>query len=533
LFSGINRVGPVDPTCRLIWEVNMKMSRKSLGVFLAALCAAWTILAATPARAEVKLPALIGDNMVLQEGLKVPIWGWAAPGQAVTVSIAGQAVRATADKAGHWRVTLEPLKPGPALEMTVAGGGKTITVKNILVGEVWICGGQSNMTHPVALTGEADKAKYPEIRLFDVPPIPADAPVEDVKAAWAPCSPQTASQFSAIGYFFGRMIHKDLKVPVGLIHSALGATEAESWMDPKVLEADPQFKPIFKFWEGQRREHEGNVAGATARRAAWEKEAAKAKAEGKPLPPGPIPIPFDWSVRFPGRLYNGMIVPLIPYGIRGVIWYQGESNYVGALYRQEFAALIESWRKAWGQGDFPFLFVQLANYAEPWNFAVTRQAQLESLAVPHTGMAVTIDIGEAHNIHPGNKLEVGRRLGLIAEATVYGKKDVVYSGPICDGMKVEGNKVRLKFQHVDGGLVAKDGPALKGFAVAAADGKFVGAEARIDGETVVVSSDQVAVPVYVRYAWADNPECNLYNKAGLPASPFGMPTPPEKPAGQK
>jgi sialate O-acetylesterase len=491
------------------------------------------LLAAVPAEAGVKLPALFSDNMVLQQGMKLPVWGWAPPGAAVTVGVAGQTVKATADKDGAWRVVLEPLKPGPALEMTVASGSQTVRLKNVLVGEVWICGGQSNMTYAVATTGETAQAKYPDIRLFDVPQIPADAPVQDVKAAWAPCSPQTAAQFSAVGYFFGRMIHKDLNVPVGLIHSALGATEAESWMDRKVLEADPQFKPIFDFWVGQMKEHEGNVAGAAARRAAWEKDAAKAKAEGKPLPPEPAGIPFDWGARAPGRLYNGMIVPLIPYGIRGVIWYQGESNYVGALYRQEFAALVGSWRKSWGEGDFPFLFVQLANYGEPWNFAVTRQAQLESLAIPHTGMAVAIDIGEPRNIHPGNKQEVGRRLALIAEATVYGKKDVAYSGPICDGMMVEGDLVRLKFQYVDGGLVAKDGPALRGFTVVGTDGKFVGAEARIDGDTVVVKCDKVKAPTRVRYAWADNPECNLYNKAGLPASPFEMPTPPEKPAGQK
>jgi len=518
------------------------MRRKATGIFLAAIFAVGAALAGTPAMAAVKLPALISDNMVLQQGMKVPIWGWASPGETVTVKIAGQQARATADKDGRWRVSLDPLKPGPALKMNITAGGKTTTVKNILVGEVWVCSGQSNMTHPTILTvtanNEVAKAKYPEIRLCNVAETVADTPQQDVKAAWTPCTPATVQQFSAVAYYFGRKLHLDLGVPVGLIHSSVGATEAESWMDRKVLEADPEFKPIFDFWVHQRKEHEDNVAGAAQRLAAWRQAAEKAKAEGKPVPPTPPGIPFDWSVRYPGRLYNGMIAPLMPYGIRGVIWYQGESNYVGALYRKEFATLIRSWRKAWREGDFPFLFVQLANYGErksepgPSAWAVTRQAQLESLAEPNTAMAVTIDIGKGNYIHPGNKQDVGRRLALAAEALVYGK-EVVYSGPICDGIEVKGNKARLKFKHVDGGLVVKGGGALKGFAVAGADRKFVWAEAKIDGDTVVVSSEKVKRPVFVRYAWADNPDCNLFNKADLPASPFEVPSSSAKPTARK
>lgn len=482
--------------------------------------------------ANLKLPALIGDNMVLQQGMKTPIWGWAAPGKVITVSIAGQQPKATANKDGAWRVSIEPLRPGPVLEMTVSDGDKSIAVKNILVGEVWVCSGQSNMSDP-SKGDEGAKAKYPDIRLFDVAQATAEAPQQDVKGSWTSCTPQTVDQFSAVSYFFGRKIHQDLGVPVGLIHSSLGATEAESWMDRKVLEADPEFKPIFDFWAHQRKENEDNMAGYAQRLAAWQ----RAKADGKPALEEPGK-PFDWGVRYPGLLYNGMMAPLMPFAIRGVIWYQGESNYVGALYHKEFAALIQCWRKGWGQGDFPFLFVQLPRYGDRKNepgssdWAVTRQAQLETLAVPHTAMVETIDFDYAVYIHPPNKHDYGRRLAFAAEATVYGK-DVIYSGPICDEMKVVGDNVRLKFKYADGGLVSKDGVPVKGFAVAGADGKFVWAEAKIEGEGVVVSSNNVKSPTRVRYAWADNPECNLCNKAGLPASPFEMPVQPGKAAGGK
>ena len=462
------------------------------------ICCALVVLASTDAAAAVKLPAVFGDNMVLQRGQPVPIWGWADKGEEVTVAVAGQTLSAKAGDDGRWKVTLDKLAVGQPLEMSVkASSGNTITVKNIAVGEVWVCSGQSNMEMGVGMcnhaTEEIAAAKYPQIRLFKVVKQNAAQPATDVKGNWKPCTPQSVAAdgwggFSAAAYFFGRQLHKNLKVPVGLIDTSWGGTPAEFWTSRKALEANPALKPL---------------------------------AQGES-----------------SCLYNGMIAPLIPYAIRGAIWYQGESN-VGAAYqyRTLFPAMIANWRADWGQGDFPFGFVQIAPFKyhndskiDPACCPELWEAQRMTLdASPNTGMAVTVDIadvegihpknGDFNGIHPKNKQEVGRRLALWALAKVYGR-ELVYSGPIYKSMAVEGGNIRLQFDHRGGGLKTRDGKPLSDFTIAGADQKFVPAVAAIDGDTIVVHSDKVAKPVAVRFGWHDTATPNLANKDGLPASPF-------------
>ncbi|UCF14994.1 MAG: hypothetical protein JSW59_16420, partial [Phycisphaerales bacterium] len=343
---------------------------------------------------------------------------------------------------------------------------------------------------------------------------------------WSLCSPESVPGFSAVGYFFGRELHKELNVPIGLVHTSWGGTPAEAWTRREVLEAHDQFEPILARqadiiarYPQAYREYEQKLEE-------WNKAAEKAKADGEKPPRKPGAPRGPDHPHSPAGLYNGMISPLVPYGIQGAIWYQGESNAGRAYqYRRLFPAMIKNWRKDWRQGNFPFLFVQLANFRatkeEPdeSNWAELREAQSMTLSLPNTGMATIIDIGDANDIHPRNKQDVGKRLALWALAETY-KKNLVYSGPIYESMKVESGKIRLSFDHVGSGLVARGGEALTGFAIAGADRKFVWADARIDGNTVVVGSDDVDKPVAVRYAWADNPVCNLYNKENLPASPF-------------
>jgi sialate O-acetylesterase len=467
------------------------------------------VLGSAVAQAAVKLPAIFGDDMVLQRGQPVPIWGWADKGEEVTVTIAGQKHVTKAGDDGRWKVTLPKLDttvtdvevatrmPAGAhdnmsakrpLTMTVEGSsGNKITVKHILVGEVWVCSGQSNMEMGLGGVNDAAKeiaaAKYPRIRLFTVEKAKAAQPATDVKGNWRPCSPQAVggniwAGFSATAYFFGRQLYKELKVPIGLIHTSWGGTPAEFWTSHKALEANPTLKPL---------------------------------AQGES-----------------SCLYNGMIAPLIPYAIRGAIWYQGESNVPHAYqYRTLFPAMIANWRADWGQGDFPFGFVQISPYryhqdwhVDPAYCAELWEGQLLTLkSTPNTGMVVTTDIGDFNDIHPKNKQEVGRRLALWALAKVYGKK-LVYSGPIYKSMAVEGDTIRLQFDHCGGGLAARDGKPLSDFTIAGADQKFVPAVATIDGDSIVMHSDKVAKPEAVRFAWRDDATPNLANKEGLPASPF-------------
>ena len=487
-----------------------------------------TLVLVSAVSADVKLPAVFSDNMVLQQGKPVPVWGWAAPGEQVTVAFAGQTATATAAADGKWMTKLTALKASADPQVLTVTGKNTLTVKNILVGEVWLASGQSNMQFTLGSamnsTQEIAAADFPTIRQFTVPDVVAAEPQPDVRGGWAVCSPATAGGFTAVGYFFARDLWNKLHVPVGIIHSSWGGTQVQPWIDEQTYNADPTLKPIV---DGKNAALVNYSKALYQVMSAWLPIATEAQAAGKPLPLPPAMPAADprASSQMPTGLYNAMIAPLIPYAIAGAIWYQGESNANDAAgYRRLFPAMITGWRRLWGEGDFPFLFVQLANFmqtgAEPRDtgWAQLREAQTLTLATPNTGMAVIIDIGTPNNIHPPNKQDVGHRLALWAEAKTYGQ-EVVFSGPLYDSMKVEGGAIRISFKYAESGLVAKDG-ALKGFAIAGADGKFVWADATIDGQTVVVKSAAVPAPVAVRYAWDDNPVCNLYNAAGLPASPF-------------
>jgi sialate O-acetylesterase len=488
------------------------------------------LLAAASASADVRLPSVIGDHMVLQQGTSAPIWGWAEPGETVTVTLGPCKASATACDRGKWMVNLDAMESGGPHRMTVRGKN-TITLEDVLVGEVWVCSGQSNMQWPVSASTNAEEeiaaADYPRLRLFTVARKTADAPRDDCEGSWAACTPETVPGFSAVAYFFGRYLHKELDVPVGLVNTSWGGTPAEAWTSLDAQQGVPELEPTLARWNQQISQYDPQAAQQRYEKAleAWKQAADKAKPEGKPAPrrPRAPSNPAD-SPHRPASLYNGMIAPLIPFAIRGAIWYQGESNASRAeQYLTLFPAMIRNWRDKWGQGDFPFLFVQLAPYrygnADPRNCAELREAQRLTLeTVPNTGMAVTTDIGNVQDIHPKNKQDVGRRLALWALAKTYGQ-DLVYSGPLYESMSVEGDKIRVRFTHTGGGLVAKGGP-LTHFTIAGKDGEFVPATATIEGETVVVHSDQVSDPVAVRFGWRDDAEPHLFNEAGLPASPF-------------
>lgn len=634
------------------------------------------------ARADVRVPSVIGDNMVLQQGRKVRVWGWAEPGERVTVSFRGEKATAAADARGRWEVFVGPHKAGGPFELNVAGRN-TLTFRNVLVGEVWVCSGQSNMEWSLANAQDGDRAAaaadYPSVHLFTVTKKTSAEPLDNVEGHWVVTTPKEAAQFSAVGYFFGRELHRRLNVPVGLIHTSWGGTPAEAWTSRATLNTVAVLRPILdrynrqladlprlqreyqtaqaewarkyvmedpgnrgepqgyakpgydaagwkrmrlpQLWESAgldvdgvvwfRREVEVSAAWAgkdltlklgaiddfdttyfngervgstgTDTPNAWVAlrqyrvpgalvragrntvavrvfdrvggggfvggEMLLAPADSKTA--GSVALDGEWSyteeATVPSRridysqqpqapgpanpnsptvLYNAMLAPLFPYAIRGAVWYQGESNAGRAQqYRQLFPAMIRDWRAAWGEGDFPFYFVQLANWkARPADsidseWAELREAQTLTLReAPHTGMAVTIDIGNPDDIHPRNKLDVGLRLARWALADTYGLK-LEKSGPLYGSYKVEGDRVRVSLTHA-GGLKTRDGAAPTGFYVAGADRKFVPAEARIEKGAVVVWSRDVPAPVAVRYAWADNPAANLYNSEGLPASPF-------------
>jgi sialate O-acetylesterase len=484
-----------------------------------------------PCAADVTLPAVIGENMVLQRGVDVPVWGWADPGEEVAVAVEGQRVTTKADSNGKWMVKLRPLEAGGPFEMTVAGTN-TITLSNVLVGEVWICSGQSNMEWMVQHCDngvqEVANAYHPTIRLFSIANNAAAEPLDNCDGRWQVCRPSTVGDFSGVGYFFGREIARELDVPVGLINASWGGTPVETWTSHDAH--DQEFRGIIGKWEPVLREHTVEISDYYHEMGKSMDDVYYALYAGTPLAPR-VTAP-DVSVKLssvpgiPSWCYNAMIAPVVPYAIKGAIWYQGESNANRAYqYRSLFPALIKDWRRVWGQGDFPFLFVQLANFRKAMdepkqsNWAELREAQLMTLALPKTAMAVAIDIGETDDIHPGNKQEVGRRLALGALNVAY-DKELVHSGPLYDSMVIEKGRIRLRFKHTGSGLVSKGGEPLEGFAVAGKDKKFVWAESRIDEGEVEVSSRDVPNPVAVRYAWADNPVCNLYNKEGLPASPF-------------
>lgn len=487
-------------------------------------------LLVTSAQADVRLPKVIGDHMVLQQDASVPIWGWADADEKVTVTLGNAKATATACSKGMWKIKLDPMKAGGPHEITIQGNN-TIKLTDVLVGEVWVCSGQSNMQWSVASSTNAPEeiaaANYPNLRLFTVTRKVADQPQNDCEGSWGPCTPESVPGFSAVAYFFGRDMHKELNVPVGLVNTSWGGTPAEAWTSLDAQQGNDVMEPTLARWKDQIAKYDPEAAKARYEKAveAWKAAAEKAKADGKPAPRRPrAPVDPAQSPHRPANLYNGMIAPVIPLAIRGAIWYQGESNASRAeQYLTIFPMMICNWRDKWAQGDFPFLFVQLAPYryggADPRNCAELRETQRLTLdLVPNTGMAVTTDIGNVADIHPKNKQDVGRRLALWALAKTHGK-DLVYSGPLYKSMATEAGKIRVKFECVGGGLVAKGGE-LTHFTIAAADGNFVPATAKIDGDSIVVHSDDVAKPVAVRFGWLDDAEPNLFNAEGLPASPF-------------
>jgi sialate O-acetylesterase len=482
--------------------------------------------------ADVKLPAFFSDNMVLQQKADVALWGWADPGETVEVtgSWSRKKAKTTADAQGNWKVNLSTVKAGGPYTLTIKGRNK-VELKNVLLGEVWICSGQSNMHFPMApiensgwATGvenyeqEIARANYPTIRMFTVERKVADEPQKDVEGDWQVASPATVGDFSAVAYFFAREIYEKTGLPVGLINTSWGGTPAEGWTQKEVLEADAELKPILERYSEDLAKYPEAIKVYKAEMEQWKLQAEEAKGRGEEPAPAPREPMGPNHHKSPYKLYNAMIAPLVPYAIQGAIWYQGESNADRAYqYRKLFPAMITNWRRAWG-ADFPFYFVQIAPHRS--QRPEIREAQLLTMqSVPNTGMAVVTDAGDSLDIHPRNKQVVGKRLALWALAKDYGKKDMVYSGPIYKSMKVDGDTIRLSFDHVDGGLVAKNGP-LAEFTIAGPDQQFVPAQAKIEGEQVVVWSDKVKDPVAVRFAWERIPEPNLYNKAGLPASPF-------------
>jgi len=470
-------------------------------------------------RAEVQLPALFSDNMVLQQGLPVPVWGWADDGEVVTVKFRGQKVSTTARNL-KWAVTLRGLKAGEPNVLTIATKTRTMQFTNVMVGEVWVCSGQSNMEWPLdkAFQPEADIASATNslIRLFKVPNVKSDAPSVKINSAWEICTPQGVTNFSAVGYYFGRDLQKARKVAVGLIQSDWGGSPAEAWMSREALEINPRYRAeILDPYPAAEKGYRDALA-------AYEKEKAEAQAKGQEFKKW-----APWAPWKPSELYNGMIAPLIPYAIKGAIWYQGESNAPRAdQYRTLFPDMIRCWRRDWGQGDFPFLCVQLAPFKaiksqpDESDWAELREAQLLATKVlPKVGMAVITDVGDEKDIHPNKKAPVGARLALAARAIAYGEK-LEYSGPIYRSMKAQAGRIILSFDHAGKGLEARGGE-LKGFAICGEDKKWVWAKAEVlPDNKLAVSSSEVAKPVAVRYGWADCPVVNLWNKDGLPASPF-------------
>lgn len=510
------------------------------------------LLAAFPiARAEVQPNSLFSNGAVLQQGMPLPVWGTAKDGEKVAVQFDGDSAETVA-KDGKWSVRLKPHRAGGPFTMTITGEN-TVTVENVLVGEVWICSGQSNMaftfSQAASAADEAPKATYPKLRMFTVTRKTAITPQADAASTWVECSPTTVGSFSAVGYFFGRDIQKATGFPVGMIHTSVGGTPAQAWTSlsglaadkelegyvaaikqiteayPKATEAYPkelaEYQATLNEWNAS---PEGKTYEAAMQ--TWAADNKSAVAEGNPPIPKPkapatlpkAPRPPEGGSGSPTVLYNGMVAPLVPYAIRGVIWYQGESNNSDPMrYRTLFPRMIADWREKWGQGDFPFLFVQIAPHRGM--VPEIREAQLLTWQkTPATAMAVTTDVGNATDIHPTKKEPVGARLALAARALAYGEK-LEYSGPVFDAMKVSGPRAVLTFKHVGTGLVAKDG-ALKGFTIAGADKRFVPAKATIEGDTVVVSGEGVEVPAAVRFGWDNVPDGNLFNKEGLPASPF-------------
>ena len=479
--------------------------------------------------AQVTLPKILSSHMVMQRDLPVHVWGMASPGQSVSVAFRGESRLVNADQLGHWNAYLKPGPAGGPFTLTVTPGPASnqasnqgaITREDIMVGDVWVASGQSNMEFPLNRSSTAAQdlpnAANPQIRLLMIRKRTADYAMWDADTdGWTPSTPETAKEFSAVAYYFARDIAARQHVTIGLIDATWGGTVGESWVRLTALGEDASLAPIF----ASRGRMTDDAADADAEQADEKKQLEEAKAAGKPAPQFPWHPPLmSWG---PGLLWNGMIAPLTPLPIRGALWYQGESNSALARvhsYDRVMRTLIGDWRRQWGIGDFPFLYVQISNFKstprEDW--AELREQQVRTLAMRNTAMAVTIDIGNPDDVHPTNKLDVGLRLARAARVLTYGES-IEFSGPMFRQATTEAGSIRAWFDHAKG-LNAKGG-TITGFEVAGRDGKYVPASATIDGATVVVSSPDVPAPVYVRYGWANSPQCNLFNGEDLPASPF-------------
>ncbi|HSH94415.1 MAG TPA: sialate O-acetylesterase [Roseimicrobium sp.] len=503
-------------------------SRPSIALF--GLIAACAITSST--RADVRMHPLFSEHAVLQVGMKVPVWGWAEAGEEVTVRFSGQSVKTKADASGKWRVELQALKTGESGSLKVSGKNE-MEIQDVIVGEVWLGSGQSNMAMTVNRTtnaeAEATAANFPSIRMFTVTSTASPQAKDDCVGKWEVCTPANVPRFSATAYYFGRELHKELKVPVGLINSSVGGTPIESWVDAAAQASDQALAKHVEGIQSVEKAFDPETAKAKYEKdlATWKERAAKAKAAGSPAPRAPVdPLVTRRTKGTVGGLFNGKIAPLIPYAIRGAIWYQGEANSApgkAELYHDQLSLLIKDWRKRWGT-EFPFAWVQLPNYdVAGRDWPTIREGMLKTLEVPNTGMAIAIDIGEAKDIHPKNKQEVGRRLSLWALAKVYGRGGE-YSGPIAGKAAVSGSKMTVAFDHTGGGLMAKDGE-LGGFEVSGEDGTWSPAAAKIDGKKVVLEGKDVSKPIAARYAWENYPKATLYNKEGLPATPFRVSVP--------
>jgi sialate O-acetylesterase len=498
---------------------------------------ALVISGASATAADVSLSPLFGDHAVLQREKPVPVWGTAGAGDTVTVTFHGQTAKAVAGADGRWLARIGPFPASSEPADLVASAGNTVTVHDVLVGEVWLCSGQSNMEFKVDDGGftyrvnnsreELAAANYPLIRQIDVERTVATSPASSLaKVEWKVATPETAGRFTAVGYFFARDIHRALGVPVGIILSCWGGTPVESWMDDAARSSTTVAAALDARWAKAKSEWPPErVAQYPKDMDAWNKAEANATATHTKNPlHWPQPPATDSSPARPGGLFNGMIAPLEPAAIRGVLWYQGEANVGHASeYAELFPTMIRSWRSGFGQGDVPFYFVQLANFGNPVeidhrDWAQLRDSQAAALALPATGMAVTVDIGNADNIHPRNKQEVGRRLALIAKANVYGIAPEV-SGPVFSSATPEGGSIRVHFAHSGTELEARGGPPAT-VEVAGADRVFHPALAEIQVDTLVASSPDVPTPVAVRYSWTNAPSPNLYSDDGLPVVPF-------------
>lgn len=514
-------------------NVHRIIARRRLAVAL------WAIVVSglnldQPARADVKLPTLFTSNMVVQRERPVPVWGWGAPGERVVATLAGQSGETITGDDGKWMVELPPVPVGGPYELIVKGRN-TLKASGVLSGEVWLASGQSNMVHIMqsveGFEAELADSNYPNIRIFAVGGGPSRTPRDYCVSTWRPGSRDAIDDYSAVAYFFARSLHDKLGVPIGVLNASLGSTPIEAWTSLEAQPQQPELRELLASWDQRAAEYDPEKALAVYEKEHrdWEAAAAQAKADKKPAPKEPKrPIDPRDQPQHPGVMFNGLVAPLVPYGIRGVIWYQGEYNTqredYAALYRIQLPLLIRDWRARWRQPELPFAWVQLPNFdtttrsPRMTGWPLVREGQLQSLAVPHTGMAVTIDIGEASSVHPRNKKPFGQRLAQWALADVYGK-GAVGSGPIYSSHRIAGKEIEISFRQPTGGLVARSGE-LRGFVIADQSKQWHNAQALIAGDKVLVSSPEVSQPIAVRYSWADNPDGNLFNTSGLPASPF-------------